>query len=79
MTALKWLAEQFGAELVGIESRILEVIPRNRPSTPVDALHAAALIREYSDCTVTSENEMTFTDELAVYLMESEFWTFCWP
>jgi hypothetical protein len=79
VAALKWLSERFGADLVGIEGRILEVIPRTRPTMAVDALHAAALIREYSDCPVTSENEMASTDELAVYLMESEFWTFCWP
>jgi len=37
VAALKWLGERFGADLVGIEGRILEVIPRTRPSTPVDA------------------------------------------
>jgi hypothetical protein len=79
VAALKWLSDQFQAELVGIEGRILEVIPRLRPGTTLEALNAAAMLREYSDCTVTSENEMTSIDELATYLMQSDFWTFCWP
>jgi hypothetical protein len=79
VAALHWLAERFGADLVGVESRILEVLPGTRPLTAKDALHAAAMICAYSDCSVTSENELTSIAELAVYLMESEYWTFCWP
>jgi hypothetical protein len=79
VAALQWLHERFGADLIGIESRILEVVPRTRPGTAVDALRAAALIRAYSDCPVTSQNEMASMEELAFYLMESEYWTFCWP
>lgn len=79
VAALKWLHERFGAELVGLEDRVLEVVPQARPATANDALRAAALLTAYSGCTVTSENELTTIPELALYLMESPYWTFCWP
>jgi hypothetical protein len=78
VAALKWLFDRFGAELAGLNSRTLEVIPRTRPSG-VAALQAAFYLRAYSHCSATSENEAASTAELAVYLAESEYWTFCWP
>jgi hypothetical protein len=78
VAALKWLFDRFGAELVGFDSRTLEVIPRTRPSG-VAALRAAFYLGKYSHCSATSENESAATAELAVYLAESEYWTFCWP
>lgn len=79
VAALKWLFERFGAQLIGADSRVLEVIPRSRPRKAGDALRVAVHINTYSHCPVTSENEMITVPELAVYLMESEYWTFCWP
>jgi hypothetical protein len=79
VAALQWLCDRFGAQLVGLEDRVLEVIPQARPSNAVDALQAAALIAAYADCPVTSENERASIPELAVYLMQSEYWSFCWP
>jgi hypothetical protein len=78
VAALKWLFDRVGAELVGFDSRTLEVIPQTRPSG-VAALRAAFYLRAYSPCSATSENEAASTAELAVYLAESEYWTFCWP
>jgi hypothetical protein len=78
VAALKWLFDRFGAELVGFDSRTLEVIPRTRPSG-VAALRAAFYLGEYSHCPATSENEAASTAELAVYLAQSTYWTFCWP
>src|SRR5262245_56696429 len=43
------------------------------------ALRAAASLGEYSWCPVTSENESAYTAELAVFLLESDYWSFCWP
>jgi hypothetical protein len=77
--ALKWLLDRFGAELVGIDTRILEVIPRERPRGKKEALQAADALGTYSCCAVTSENEMASLEELAFYLMESKYWSFCWP
>jgi hypothetical protein len=79
VAALKWLCDRFGAHLVGIQDRVLEVIPQSRPGTAKDALEAAETIAAYSNCPVTSENELALASELAVYLMESEYWSFCWP
>lgn len=79
VVALKWLNDHFGAELVGLEDRVLEVAPGSRPSDPISALRAAAWLGAYSFCPVTSQNESASTEELAVYLMESAFWSFCWP
>lgn len=79
VAALRWLHDRFGAELIGIEDRTLEVLPRVRPQTWADAVRAADLLTAYSSCPVTSENELATTSELAVYLTESEYWTFCWP
>jgi hypothetical protein len=77
--ALKWLWDRFGAQLVGVMDRVLEVIPQSRPGMTIDALQAAAAIAAYSNCPITSENELASIPELAVYLMESEYWSFCWP
>jgi hypothetical protein len=79
VAALNWLHQRFQADLFGFEGRVLEVIPRSRPITTLDALSTAAMIRAYSDCPITSENELVSMEELAFFLMESEFWTFCWP
>jgi hypothetical protein len=79
VAALKWFEDRFGAELVGLADRALEVIPQSRPATTMDALQAAAAIAAYSHCPITSENELASIPELAVYLMESEYWSFCWP
>ena len=79
VAALRWLHERFGAELVGVEDRVLEVIPRRRPTAPKEAVEAADKIVAYSHCPITSENEIASVPELALYLMASEYWTFCWP
>jgi hypothetical protein len=79
VVALKWLFDQFGAELLGLDSRMLEVVPQTRPKDRVTALRAAFYLAAYSHCPATSESEMASTGELARYLMESEYWTFCWP
>jgi hypothetical protein len=79
VAALRWLFDRFGAELVGLEPRVMEVIPRARPQTPVDALRVAADTCVYSSCPATSQNECASVSELAVYLMESPYWSFSWP
>jgi hypothetical protein len=79
VAALKWLLDRFGAELVGIDTRILEVIPQKRPRGKKEAIQTAEAIGTYSCCAVTSENEMASIEELAHYLMESNYWSFCWP
>lgn len=79
VAALKWLFDHFGAELIGIENRVVEVIPRLRPANKAAALQAANAIGAYSQCSITSENELASLEELAFYLMESEYWSFCWP
>jgi hypothetical protein len=79
VAALKWLSDRFGADLVGIDTRILEVIPRKRPLGKEEALHAADSLRAYSSCPETSQNEMASLEELAFYLVESKYWSFCWP
>jgi hypothetical protein len=79
VAALKWLADEFGAELVGLEDRIIEVVPKRRPRDYRAALLSAAYLCAYSACAATSEYENASTAEIAVYLTDSIYWTFCWP
>src|SRR5262249_19563893 len=79
VAALHWLHEQFGAELIGLQDRTLELLPGRRPQTWAEAVRAADQPRAYSHCPATSENELASTPELAVYLMESTYWSCCWP
>lgn len=79
VAALRWLHDQFGAELIGLQDRTLELLPRKRPATWAEAARAADQLTAYSHCPATSENELASASELAVFLMESAYWSFCWP
>lgn len=79
VAALEWLWNRFSAELVGLDHRVVEVIPSKRPQTKREAVLSADILGAYSSCPVTSENERATLEELAFYLMESRYWTFCWP
>ncbi|WP_425396612.1 DUF4253 domain-containing protein [Aeoliella sp.] len=78
VAALKYLFDSFGAELVSLDSRMMEVIPKSRPTDATVALQVAVQLNAYSSCPVTSQNVLPKVDELAYYLMESEYWSFCW-
>jgi hypothetical protein len=79
VAALRWLHDQFGAELIGLQDRTLEFLPRRRPATWTEAVRAADLLCAYSHCPATSENEGATTAELAVFLLQSTYWSCCWP
>jgi hypothetical protein len=79
VAALLWLHDQFGAELIGVQDRTLELLPGRRPQTWAEAVRAADQLSAYSHCPATSENEFATISELAVFLLESTYWSCCWP
>jgi hypothetical protein len=79
VAALKWLSDRHGAELVGIDDRVLEVVPRRRPRNKTEAVTSAAILGTYASCPITSENERASLEDWAWYLMQSKLWSFCWP
>ena len=78
VAALKWLEDEFAAELIGLSDRVLEVIPRQRPNDYQEALLPGAWLSAYAACTAGSLDESASIEEFAVYLVESDYWGLCW-
>jgi hypothetical protein len=79
VAALKWLLEKYGAELIGIDHRGLEVVPHQKPATKEQAAKTARLLSSYAHCPFTSESENPPEGDWVPYLMDSTYWSFCWP
>ena len=78
VAALRWLEDSYGAELLGISDRTLDVWPFSRPTTREEALRLAVDISTYATCPMTGD-ENTQPPQWAAYLLNSRVWSFCWP
>lgn len=79
VAALKWLIDEFQAEPIGVSDRCLDVKPGSRPTDWEHALRAAVDLHSWSHATASSETEFVQPEDLAVYLMASDYWSLCWP
>jgi hypothetical protein len=75
---LRWLADRYGAELIGIGDRTLDVLPLRRPTTQHEAMLLARMIHTYAVCPETGD-ENTKKPQWAAFLMHSPLWSFCFP
>ncbi|MEZ6042964.1 MAG: DUF4253 domain-containing protein, partial [Planctomycetaceae bacterium] len=75
---LTWLHERYGADIIAIVPRIIEVIPKSRPTEWESACRLAADIRSYAQCTINSSSEVDTLEQWASYLIDSTVWSLCW-
>jgi hypothetical protein len=73
---LRWLSEHWGAELIGIGDRTLDVLPGQRPATEREALILAKSVRTYAIEPITGDVNIK-VPQWAAFLKDSPFWSFC--
>jgi hypothetical protein len=77
VAALRWLHDHYGADLVGLDDRVLEVIPGRRPASRTEAFRLAEDLHTYADGVCTGNINSTIP-EIAACLMKSPVWSFYW-
>lgn len=77
VSAIRWLQENFGAQLLAIGDRTLEFIPTKRPTSELAAMELAIMINSYANCPATA-NVNIIVEDWALYLRDSPIWSFCW-
>jgi hypothetical protein len=73
---LRWLSERWGAELIGIGDRTLDVLPGRRPTTEREAMVLAKDVNCYAFEPITGDVNCK-VPHWAAFLMHSPFWSFC--
>jgi len=73
---LRWLSEHWGAALIGIGDRTLDVLPKRHPASEREALLLAKDVSSYAFEPITGDVNCK-VPQWAAFLKHSPFWSFC--